>query len=369
MFGKKSKAVVAGLSLVMALAPAVPAFAADGDAVTTIANPTVTKTMKANPGSTFEKKFTFTATPVQLTDTGAVDLTKVTAPAIDAVTTTANGDAEGQAALTTEAFGFKDATKYPQPGVYAYQVAETAGDVHLRKDERDLMTYDKTTYTVFVYVVNGEDGKLAVDAVTAVKGDVTSVEAAASKTKEGQLAFENSYWEYGDPDTDEDTKSVALKVDKIVGGGMGEHDKSWTFTVKFDETDVKVKPKDNKIQYQIVTTGSEAVDKNWADVPADGVYHVTDKQQILFKNVVTGTKYTVTEAEADQDGYKTTVTGGTLGQAAQLTDAGASETVTNTKNSTVVTGVIMNNAPFIVMIGVAAAGVAAYGAAKRKLEK
>ena len=47
----------------------------------------------------------------------------------------------------------------------------------------------------------------------------------------------------------------------------------------------------------------------------------------------------------------------------------SSETVVNKKENTVVTGVIMNNAPFIVMIGVAAAGVAAYGAAKRKLEK
>ena len=44
-------------------------------------------------------------------------------------------------------------------------------------------------------------------------------------------------------------------------------------------------------------------------------------------------------------------------------------TMTNTHSDITPTGLVINNAPFIVMIGAAAAGVVAYGSAKRKLEK
>lgn len=362
MFGKKSKAVVAGLSLVMALAPAVPAFAVNE--ITT--SPNVTKTMKANPESHFNTTFTYTATAVQLTGEGAVN--KDDNPAITAVTKNATGDAEGDDALTTEAFGFKTA-QYPAPGVYAYQVAETKGNEHLRKDSRDLMTYDNTTYTVFVYVVNGKSG-LEVSAVTAVKdatpGTATTTlpTKADDSKKESSLAFENSYWEYGNEGGD---KTADLTVDKDVQGNMGDTEKDWKFTVTFDESGLKVNP-ENQIKYQIVTTGSTADETKWENIPASNEYTLKDNQQILFKDVVAGTKYSVVEAESGQDGYETK---GEVAvkDAKTMGEKGASETVVNKKENTVVTGVIMNNAPFIVMIGVAAAGVAAYGAAKRKLEK
>lgn len=44
-------------------------------------------------------------------------------------------------------------------------------------------------------------------------------------------------------------------------------------------------------------------------------------------------------------------------------------TMTNTHNDVTPTGLIMNNAPFIALGAVAVAGVVAYGAAKRKLER
>lgn len=367
MFGKKSKAVVAGLSLVMALAPAVPAFAVNE----ITANPNVTKTMKANAGSSFSKEFEFTASPVQLTDEGAVNLETYPAPTIASVKKTATSDAEGDAALTTEAFGFKDA-EYKAPGVYAYQVAEKKGSEHLRTDSRDLMTYDNTTYTVFVYVVNGKSG-LEVSAVTAVKDAVPGAATTTLPTKaddskkESKLAFENKYWEYSNEDG---SKTADLLVDKDVQGNMGETQKDWHFTVSFDTTDVKVMPENNQILYQKVTTGSQPSEDEgaWKPVPTDGKYTLKDNEQLLFKNIVTGTKYTVTEdeTEAGKNGYTTT---GEVKIAKSVGEQASSETVVNKKENTVVTGVIMNNAPFIVMIGVAAAGVAAYGAAKRKLEK
>ena len=91
-----------------------------------------------------------------------------------------------------------------------------------------------------------------------------------------------------------------------------------------------------------------------------------DAGAVTFDNVVVGTTYKVTETESGQAGYTTT---GEVKNDTVLAETGANVTVTNAKNDTVVTGLIVNNAPFIVMIGVAAAGVAAYGTAKRKLEK
>ena len=93
-------------------------------------------------------------------------------------------------------------------------------------------------------------------------------------------------------------------------------------------------------------------------------FKAADSKGVTFDGVLVGTTYTVDE-ETPSD-YSAT---GEVEQAAVLSEDGAEVTVTNTKSATVVTGVIMNNAPFIVMIGAAAAGVVAYGSAKRKLEK
>lgn len=358
MFGKKAKYVVAGLSLAMALSP-VAAFADDApNLAQTTDGLKVEKVMEANEGSEFSQTFTFTATAIQLTGDSAVEKDKT--PAIADVTVTAD---KAATTLSTDAFGFASA-QYPHAGVYGYQVKETKGDAHLRQDQRDLMTYDENVYTVYVWVVNGKNGT-EVSAVTAVKNAAGNAIPAEGTAKEAKLSFDNKYYEYGNPDNP-NNDSVDLKVDKVVDGTQGDKTAKWTFNVSFDESGLAVTPESNTIMYQIVSTGSDPAKDGWKALPADGKYELTDGQQILFKDVVAGTKYTVTETESGQKGYTTT---GEVNPATTATDKGNSATVKNEKNQTVVTGVIVNNAPFVVMIGVAVAGVAAYGAAKRKIEK
>lgn len=359
MFGKKKAgAIAAGLSLVMALSPV--AALADAPNLNGAGGVKVTKVMQANTGSSFSKTFTFSASRIQLTGTSAAE--KNTTPEIASVSV----DETGAGTLTTDAFGFANAV-YPHAGVYGYEVKEVRaeGDTHLRADQRDLMTYDDSVYTVYVWVVNKQGGGTEIQAVTAVKG--TEAQPAIpdqDATKSTSLSFTNSYWEYGNPDTP-DNKGVDLKVDKVLSGNFVNTTADWHFNVSFDTTGL-VMPEDNVMQYQIVSTGSDPVEADWKALPENGKYTLKGGQQILFKNVVAGTKYTVTEDEAKSDGYGTE---GEVKTATTITDQGNSATVTNTKNNTVVTGVIVNNAPFIVMIGAAAAGVVAYGSAKRKLEK
>ena len=113
-------------------------------------------------------------------------------------------------------------------------------------------------------------------------------------------------------------------------------------------------------------------------------FKASDMQSVTFSNLLVGMKYDVLEDEAGDDGYTTTwssVANGVKQDTKSLTSTASwtnanligertnSGDMENEKDGSPVTGLIVNNAPFIVMIGVAAAGVAAYGTAKRKLEK
>lgn len=353
---KSSKLAALALSVALALGIAVPAFAAD--TYTDLKNDLkIDKQMEANSGSTFDVTFGYTITPIQLTTTGAATVAETPKPT-SPVTIQATRAAES---IKSDDLGLANLT-YPHAGVYAYQIKETAGKSHLRADQRDEMTYDPTVYTVFVYVINGKNGP-EVSAITAVNKEVTAV-PAYNTDKVAAIKFDNKYWEDGN---EKNPNTADLVVDKVVDGAQGDQSKKWTFTVTFDDSDVTVKPNGwtkASIQYQIVTTGENPVESAWKPVPADGKYTIKHNQQILFNNIVTGTTYKIDEAEKNQGGYTTT---GLVDPAKTVTDEGNKETVTNKFKEITVTGVILNNAPFILMGSVAIAGVVLYGIAKRKL--
>lgn len=365
-FGKmKAGAVAAGLSLAMALSP-VAAFAApmitptnEGTKVTD----GVTKTLQLNPGSTVDETFTFTATPVQLnataTDGTATEPTKhgtETFPAatINDIKIEGDGSSTAKDANTGKSdiiFG-----TFPHAGVYAWTIEETTPDT-----KTDGMQYSTEKYTLIATVSNADDTHTTewVSDVKLVKYGTTSTTNDASK-KVTTATFTNTYTEKTN-----DGENKPLVVTKTVTGAQGDKTKLFDFTVNFTAPS---NVPDGWTVKSITATAKPSTTVSNLTQNDDGswTFKAADAGSVTFDNVVVGTTYKVTETESGQAGYTTT---GEVKNDTVLAETGANVTVTNAKNDTVVTGLIVNNAPFIVMIGVAAAGVAAYGTAKRKLEK
>lgn len=359
MFAKKAKYIVAGLSLAMALSP-VAAFADGTTPAATTADITkgITKKLEVNPGSSVTAQFQYTATPTVLNKDNAATKTedhKVTAT-IGNIDLTANGaEATGTAAIT---YG-----KFDHAGTYAWVVKETT-DTYKGAGQ---MQYDTETYTLVAVVENGANGPEVKESYL-IKGTATET----SGDKVGTATFTNKYTEKTN-----DGENKPLVVKKTVDGKQGDKTKQFTFTVTFTAPDVLPVNADGTQQSKadvlnaITATPTNATITGQAEAGADATtrtftFTAADAQSVEFNNVLVGTTYKVEETESGQAGY---TTDGEVKTATVLSEDGANVTVKNTKDGTPVTGVIVNNAPFVVMIGVAVAGVAAYGAAKRKIEK
>lgn len=385
-FGKKSiGAITAGLSLVMALAPAVPAFAEGEERVTLSENsPVISKTLQGNEGSAVDDTtFTF---DVKKNTTLTVGGLAVETDGPDGFTSTVTvgktAEQESNEATSTALFA---GNEFTHAGTYAYNVTEQGTDT----ENLDYNVGDKS-YIVVVIVANNTDGTEGVHVAgyAVYPGDTTAV-AAQVKDKDGNvtdygtaklegLDFTNTYVEK----TNDEGNQKPLTITKTVTGDQGNKKQDFNFTVTFTAPKYVTKKADGTDW----TVADITVNGETGKVAADGTvsFMLKSGDSATFDNIVVGTTYTVSETEAGADGYDTTLkatyngstdTEETLTQTAKtskselVSDQTNKSDVTNHKDGSVVTGVIVNNAPFIVMIGAAAAGVVAYGSAKRKLEK
>ena len=380
-FGKKSAgAIVAGLSLVMALSP-VAAFAEDG--------PAVNKTLQLNTGSTVTATFGFNIQKVQLNtsdnttnaegatvDTNGDDTALVNdVPDIVSSDSKINGDGSKTGTTDnkgTSAIALKQGESFPHAGIYAWKVTEKDDTYRIAQGSNESMAYDKQVYTVIATVNNKSDGTLAEPTWKVVKGDTNTTGEANIGKKVGSLDFTNTYVE-----TPSNTKDGT--------------DLTITKTVEGDQADKTAKNK-----FHFVVTFSEPTYKNdWklADIAAtganvsktsDGVFEfdAANGESVSFKNVPVGATYKVKETQ--KAGFEGTYYVNGSSSATATGEKGADVTadnvaitegtansgeMKNSKEDTPVTGLIVNNAPFVITIAVAAAGAVAYGAAKRKLEK
>lgn len=345
---------------------AVPAFAADyglGETTTNTVAATdakVTKVLHTNAGSTVTAKFSFTATgtTVATDDKGtSSESTTDLIPTIADVTLTSDGsgsDKTGTGAITFPT--------YTHAGVYAYVITEKqSADITNTNGDEGAMTYSQDKYLMRVYVTNNADGTgVAISSVTFEKNPTATTNG--EKVDGSNVKFENTFTEKTNPNPDANN---LLTISKKVTGGSGDQTKDWNFTVTF-AAPANV-PAGWSIQNIKVIDNSGVAQEG--KVSADGTVAFVLKhgQSYKFDNVVVGTTYTVTEAESGQDGYTTS---GEVKTATAIKDSGTNGTeVVNNKESITPTGLIVNNLPFIMLGCVAVAGVVAYGAAKRKLEK
>lgn len=357
-------AVASAFALTAALAfgAVVPAFAADyGQGATTTntvaaTDAKVTKVLHTNAGSNVTAKFSFTATGTTVaTDDKGTESEPTTGltPTIADVTLTSDGTGNDQTGTGAITFPV-----YTHAGVYAYVITEnqTAEITNTDGDEGS-MTYSQDKYLMRVYVTNKADGSgVEIASVTFEKNPTET--ANGEKVDGNNVKFENTF-------TEKTQANSLLTISKKVTGGSGDQTKDWNFTVTFKApTNVPAGWTVQNIKV-IDNDGNTQEGK----VGADGTvtFSLKHGQSYKFDNVVVGTTYTVTEAESGKDGYTTS---GEVKTATTIKDSGTNGTeVVNNKESITPTGLIINNLPFIMLGCVAVAGVVAYGAAKRKLEK
>ena len=337
--GKIKGMLMAGM-LTMSLCAGTAVMAEE--VVPTVGQAGITKNLHIAEGITVpDTTFTFNITQTK----GDTTTVASTVTATFSNTDTVNADLVSKAVSTELA----DATKYPHAGVYTFTVSEGKGNVAG-------MTYDTKSYTVNVYVVNDGDG-LKVDSITANDGTA----------KVTDMSFDNTY-----------VKDSSLTIEKKVTGTQADKTKHFNFTINMTKasTDTRasytgtiVKGDKCKEIHQNVVLTFDNNDKATANV------ELCDGDTITFDNIAVGTRYTVTEAGAE-DGYTPSVAvvenGGTAVQTNAASDGEGikaenkligenanSVVFTNAYADTPVTGVIINNLPYVVLVAAAVCALVA----------
>lgn len=329
----------AAISAAMMLGAAAPALA---ETTATNANFDVQYNLTGE-GSSLAEELTFTPTCTKVTDaasgvdeTNAPNITikNVTfaAGALNSTTSKANADA------TIEV-----PTNYTSVGKYFYNVKVG----HLTTNAG--VTYDDENLTVEVVVENGANPGDFVAKVAYVKSEKKNTDTKKITDKDGDgISF--------------DFKTGDLSVSKKVTGNLGDKSKYFDFTVTFTN------PKDVTYAASYTIDGGSEGSNNPTSFKLEAgkdtavTIRAKDGDTVNFQDLPAGVTYKVTETKAagydDPKESKTPdyeITGG---------DKDVAE-FTNNKQSEVDTGVLLNNAPYIAILG-GAAVVAIYVVNKRR---
>ena len=321
----KMKMVLIGLTCLMTAGMQMDVFADDTDKV-----PTVEKVCKhfemAEGIAAPEVTFYFTAEKVTEDAPEAIigDLVYVST---DKATSLENGlsSFNKEANIT---FG-----TFPHAGLYEYRIRETAGT-------ENRITYDTAVYDLNVYVVNDEDGKLQVSSITAEKDE----------KKQDELSFTNIY-----------RKNSSLTISKTTEGTYADKTKDFTFTIRFE----KAATESDEVNAYTGMIGNEKVE---CRVGEETTFKLHDGEILVFDSLPAGTRYVVEEVAA-KDGYTPSIEVVENGVETLETIVSESEGIssaktgstlvgeginkvefTNTYQDIALTGIVLHNWPFIILM-------------------
>lgn len=252
---------------------------------------------------------------------------------------------------------------YSRVGTYIYKIHEKKGDTAG-------MTYDDAQRWLVVHVINNMDGDnygtgltYRVAMYNADPTNMSTTQLLAAKSDGFTNVYENG----------------KFTVEKKVKGNMADRDKVFNFRVTFTGIDNM--------------TGKIKADGREIDLTEDGTYDFTLKhdQSCEFTNIPFGVTATVNELHVDENGNKTviantagakndvydvtyvdnqSVTIGTIKVDDEVVDnTNLTAHITNTSTENVDTGVILDNAPYILMLTVVAAGAMTLVIKKRREEE
>lgn len=238
-------------------------------------------------------------------------------------------------------------------GEYVYKVTETQDPANKVEN----VTYDSSEYTLRVYVVNKNDN-LEVEKITAEKAG----------TKTAKILFTNTYAK----------NDATLTIEKKTTGKYANKTKKFNFEITFTKS---------PMSDQTTFTGNIGSEPVECTAGIEKPFTLADGEQLVFHDLPVGTTYVVKELAA-KDGYTPSVTvkenqtNTVTNKTVQETEAlntlkengknnlvGENEnkvTFTNTYKDVAVTGIVMNNLPFILLVAVAIVAFVSLAVIKRR---
>lgn len=231
--------------------------------------------------------------------------------------------------------------EFTTPGVYKFSLTEVSSDAN--NPAYLLGITDENPYSVYVFVQDVEGSGIIATGAELVKGT-----EATNDTSKKADSITNYYMT-----TPTGVTPNSVTVDKTVTGTMGDKSNPFQFTVT-------IVAEGNRTFS--ATKGREPINVEKSE-DAENTYTVTttlaNGQNFVINGLLNGDKYTVNEVKANLDGYTTTVAGDVTTNNTQVTfDAAAADTVhyTNNRDAVSPTGIVMNVAPYVLLVVVAAAG-------------
>lgn len=266
--------------------------------------------------------------------------------------------------------------KYPHAGVYTYEVRETAGL------ETGVITYSQAKYVMRVYVKNHADGlyisNVTVEYVVDDNGDdVTPIKVdGENKPNDGTgnaFRFGNVY-----------KRTTTLKISKTVTGEFADMRKAFSFTLALNKSSVDLGDTDPVYTgtiYDADDTPTGVTVSFTADGTASTPFQLKNGQYILLTGVSSGSTYAVAETGVTNFVPSVVITQNgvedlepTTGEAGQNLSTGTKNigdganiaAYTNRYVDPSITGIITNNLPFIILIGVGIVGITLFVIFRRR---
>ena len=298
---------------------------------------------------------------------------------------------QGKTAITKATDDIFAGVTYANAGEYVYTVSEEQTGWTALANNIDTLTFDTKTYEMHVFVKNKSQGTgTYISNVYFVDTTAGSTTAATAKkagnaepgTEGGSKVykydlFKNKYTKKagktGDSPSTINPNADALTITKKVAGGLASKTKNFTFKLTF-----KAASTDETGTYT-GTKGSEQIQFT-KDVEKEFTLH--DGESLVFPDLPAGTKYTLkeegTSGYTPSSAYKENGTlkngaTGTQSQAYTVADVliGEKENnniVTNTLPEVTPTGLLIDNLPFIIMIGLGLLGFILVAKRRREAE-
>ena len=230
---------------------------------------------------------------------------------------------------TTVTFGVPQ-TGFEDAGVYKYDINET---------DETAPYYNGSDLDLYLFVERISGSYRVTGAVLTKDGNVS---AKTDSTTNGYMV---------DPDEPDPTPDINdLVITKTVDGTMGNYSEKFNFTVKL--------PGDSDDKYNAVYTyANESTNTVSLQGGTNQNIKLANGDSLTIYGLVSNDSYTVTEDSYADKGYSTTINDQTTNT---LTDTYSSAdktvAVVNTRNAVSPTGIVMNVAPYALLVVVAAAG-------------
>ena len=231
-----------------------------------------------------------------------------------------------------------DPTQFAATGAGLYYYTITENDISNFAG----MTKDLTEYFLKIEVANDGDSLVISDAVM-----YPSTQNGGSQTSGKVTGFTNTY------------ATTSLTVTKDVEGRMGDKKKQFSFEITLNDPNHTTG--DHIVSVTSTKGTSDAETVKFNNGQAKVTVTLADTESVTITGLPVGTTYEI--VESDNNSYTVEYTGDAIqdnvdkNKATGDVDAdGDAVTVVNTITDTPATGVIMNVAPYVLMVGIAVAG-------------